>query len=327
MHIEKCIRSLLVQDRPEGGMEIIVADGMSDDGTREILQQLEDQNDELRIVDNPQKITSCGLNTAIQAASGNIIVRMDAHTDYAPDYIVSCIKIIAESKADNVGGPARTNAAGYLQKAIAAAYHSPFSVGGARFHNVEYEGPVDTVTYGCWPKSTFERFGLFDEELVRNQDDEHNLRILRGGGLVWQSPRIRSWYHPRDSLVELFRQYAQYGYWKVIVIQKHRLPASWRHLVPGGFLFTLILLGIASLFWSKALFALWWILGVYVLSNLIVSFFVALKEDWKFLPILPVVFACYHFGYGYGFLGGLIDFVLLRRGTNKKWSNLTRKTG
>ena len=108
-----------------------------------------------------------------------------------------CVETLTSSGADNVGGPARTKPVAYLERAVAAAYHSPFSVGGARFHSIDYEGPVDTVTYGCWCKEVFERFGYFDEELVCNQDDDHNLRIIRGGGKIWQSPRIKSWYRQR----------------------------------------------------------------------------------------------------------------------------------
>ena len=203
-------------------------------------------------------------------------------------------------------------------KAVAAAYHSPFSVGGARFHDVNYEGWVDTVTYGCWRRKAFEKFGYFDEELVRNQDDEHNLRIIRGGGKIYQSPKIRSWYRPRGSLTALFKQYMQYGYWKVRVIQKHKLPASWRHLVPGGFVFTLILLCLLTLFGlvlslldattDHGLLTtdllrlpgglLVGLLALYGLSAVCASVLTAAKSEWKLLPILPAVFACYHFGYG-----------------------------
>jgi succinoglycan biosynthesis protein ExoA len=200
------------------------------------------------VIDNPGRIVSTGLNSAIKAARGEIVVRMDAHTEYAPDYVQQCVAVLQETGADNVGGPARTRAETYLEKAVAAAYHSRFAVGGARFHDVNYEGWVDTVTYGCWRREAFDRFGYFDEELVRNQDDEHNLRIIRDGGKIWQSPKIRSWYRPRGSLSALFKQYMQYGYWKVRVIQKHKLPASWRHLVPGAFVLALLVLILLSAF-------------------------------------------------------------------------------
>jgi succinoglycan biosynthesis protein ExoA len=358
--LESCLSSVLAQQPPDGGFEVLVADGMSDDGTREILQRLEvgSQSSDLRspisdfpsshpairVINNPGRIVSKGLNAAIHAARGEIIIRMDAHTEYATDYVRECVAILQESGADNVGGPARTKAQTYIEKAVSAAYHSPFSVGGARFHDTDYEGYVDTVTYGCWPRSTFEKFGLFDEELVRNQDDEHNLRITRGGGKVYQSPKIRSWYRPRGSLIALFKQYMQYGYWKVRVIQKHKLPASIRHLVPGAFVLALMLLFLLSAFsfllstlglaahFSFLLSAfnffpavlLVLLLSVYGLCVLAASIVTAKKTEWKLLPALPLIFPCYHFGYGYGFLRGIGDFLIGRRGANATFHSLTR---
>ena len=226
-NIESCLRSVLNQEPVEGGFEVLVVDGMSDDGTRDIIQEMAREEDaRVRLLDNPQRFQSFAINLGIKAARGQIIVRMDAHTEYASDYLRLCVQMLRENRADNVGGPARTKADSYMQRAIAAAYHSPFSVGGARFHNVDYEGYVDTVTYGCWYKETLLRLGLFDEELIRSQDDELNLRLIRSGGKIWQSPQIKSWYRPRASLKALFKQYEQYGYWKVRVIQKHKPARS-----------------------------------------------------------------------------------------------------
>ena len=350
-HIESCIRSVLAQQSPEGGFEIVIADGMSQDDTRDILARFRTLpsasppcgcsprvTPAIRVVENPRKITAAGLNAAIAVAQGDIIVRMDAHTEYAEDYICQCVRVLEHTGADNVGGPARTRADTYLERAIAAAYHSAFAVGGALFHNLSYEGWTDTVTYGCWHKLTFERFGFFDEELVRNQDDEHNLRIIRGGGRIWQSPEIRSWYRTRGSLRSLFKQYMQYGYWKVRVIQKHRLPASLRHLVPGAFVLTLMSLLLTCPL-SLALSGLApWLSSVSIVTGGLFLFLVALYFvcvcgasvmtaagfGWKLLPILPPVFACYHFGYGYGFLRGIWDFVLRRRRPQTGFVTLTR---
>jgi glycosyltransferase involved in cell wall biosynthesis len=323
-----------------GDLEILVADGMSDDGTRELLLQLRQDDSRIIVIDNPRRIVSVGLNLAIRSARADIVVRMDAHTEYAPDYIKNCVDVLMKTGADNVGGPAGTKAETYLQQAIAAAYHSSFAVGGAKFHMLEYEGPVDTVTYGCWRRETFERFGYFDELLVRNQDDEHNLRISRGGGKIWQSPAIRSWYHPRSSLAALFNQYLQYGYWKVRVIQKHRIPASWRHLVPAAFLLTLSILMFASAlgflvsrFWSPALILSRWagwllfgVLGLYVVCLLAASARTAAKTKYKLLPVLPVVFCCYHFSYGFGFLKGIADFVVRRKAATNALTRITRSS-
>src|SRR5882724_8959022 len=252
-YIQACLQSVLNQEPPDGGFEILVADGMSTDGSREYLQKMAKKQPQIRILDNPGRIVSTGLNTAIRAARGGIIVRMDAHTIYAPDYVRQCLAVMKETGATNVGGPMQTTASTFMERAIRAVFHSSFAVGGARSHRASYEGYVDTVIYGCWKKSVFERIGYFDEELVRNQDDEHNFRLTRAGGKIYQSTRIRSRYHVRGSLKALFRQHMQYGYWKVLVIRKHRMPASWRHLVPGAFIGGLCLLAVTGLFWSPAL--------------------------------------------------------------------------
>jgi succinoglycan biosynthesis protein ExoA len=323
-NVEACLRSILAQDFLAEAFEVIVADGMSDDGTRDVLQRMTAAEPRVRIIDNPGRIVSTGLNAAIRVARGDIIIRMDMHTEYASDYVRRCIEVLQEVGADNVGGPAFTKGEDYIQSAICAAYHSPFAVGGARFHNTEYEGYVDTVPYGCWPRDVFDRIGLFDEELVRNQDDEFNLRLTRAGGKIWQSPRIKSWYRPRASLRALFSQYLQYGYWKVRIIRKYKLPASVRHLVPGLFILLLIMLALPSLWWSLAAWALIGILGAYALGNVGASFVTAASKGWNLFPILPFVFAVYHFAYGYRFVRGVWDFVILRRSPNFTYAKLTR---
>lgn len=326
--IGSCLDSILSGDYPPELLEIIVADGMSDDGTRGVLQTFANRYTgapSVRIIDNPQKIVSTGLNRAIEHARGEIIVRMDAHTEYATDYIRRCVEVLEETGADNVGGAHRTRASGYLQEAITLAFHSPFAVGGARSHNVDYEGPVDSVIYGCWRKKTLLKIGMFDEELVRNQDDELNLRINRGGGVVYQSAKILSWYQPRASLRALFRQYTQYGYWKVRVIRKHRIPASWRHLVPGAGVLGLLLLGILSLFLAPARMILSLSLMVYFSATLLASLLTCRQPArFKFIPILPIIFSLYHFGYGYGFLRGLVDFIILRRSAPSDFTRISR---
>jgi glycosyltransferase involved in cell wall biosynthesis len=322
--IETAIRSILAQEPPSGGFEVIVADGMSDDGTRSILSKLVKENSHLRIVDNPDRIVSTGLNAAIHEARGAVIIRMDAHTVYASDYVRNCLEVLQTTGADNVGGPWVAKGTGTIGRAIAAAFQSPFSFGDRRGHNPNYEGIVDTVYLGCWPRHVFDRVGLFDEELVRNQDDEFNLRLTRAGGKIWQSPLIRSWYRPRSSLMALFRQYVQYGYWKVRVIQKHRIPASVRHVVAAGFVLSLILLFLASLRWPLAVQGSLLLVGAYAACNITASFFAAGRDGWRLLPILPVVFACYHFAYGYGSLRGALDFLILRRAPHPSYTTLSR---
>lgn len=230
--IERFLASVAAQDMAGVEWEVIVAEGLSDDGTREILDRRTREWPLLTVIDNPRRIPATGLNAAIRRARGDVIVRMDAHTEYAPDYLRECLAVLERTGADNVGGPAQTRADGWLARAIAAAFHSPFASGGAKFHDPEHEGPVDTVPYGCWRGRSLERVGLFDETLAHNQDDELNLRIVHSGGRVWQSPRIRPWYRPRAKLRSLFAQQFQYGFWKVAVIRKHGRPPSCSPLWP-----------------------------------------------------------------------------------------------
>jgi glycosyltransferase involved in cell wall biosynthesis len=312
--IRPFLESLTSQEMADLPWEVLIADGLSDDGTRETLEQYAATNTRLRVISNPGRIVSTGLNAAIRAARGEIIIRLDAHTVYAGDYCRRCVEELERTKADNVGGPARTRAEGIRARAVAAAYHSPLSTGGGRFHDVSYEGWVDTVPYGCWHKATLERIGLFDEALVRNQDDELNLRLARAGGKIWQSPSIKSWYSPRPRLSALFRQYFQYGFWKVAVIRKHSIPASWRHLVPIAFVLAnasfLVAMAVAKLAGASQWFSLcaeFWsgILAIYVLCLLCGSVITAMRSGWDTLPYLPATFATYHLSYGLGFLLGL----------------------
>jgi glycosyltransferase involved in cell wall biosynthesis len=331
------LKCLLAQELRGISWEVIVADGLSDDGTAAIIQEYSLRDHRVRLIPNPRRIVSTGLNEAIRRAEGYIIVRMDVHTEYASDYIRQCVEVLEETGADNVGGAWRARGNGIVGKAIAAAFRSRFSAGGAASHREDYEGPVDTVYLGCWRKSTLEELGLFDEDLVRNQDDELNLRLLRKGGLIWQSRRIVSHYTPRNSVVNLFRQYMQYGFWKVQVIRKHHLPASWRHLVPGAFVLTLLGLPVVAGFCgliglpraARGTVVSWVAVVVsYLAANILASVHAAARSSWRLLPLLPAVFATYHIAYGIGFLSGLMRQPL-RRGSGQptlddRFSQLSR---
>ena len=323
-HIVSCLDSVLAQENNGFELEVLVADGRSDDGTRELLSDYAKKNPQIKMVDNPKRITPTALNEAIKVARGNIIVRMDAHTEYAPDYILQCLQVMEETGADNVGGPARTKSKSYVQKAVAAAYHSRFSTGGARFHDPNYEGEVDTVTYGCFRKEVFDEVGLFDEELVRNQDDELNTRLIKAGKKIFQSPRIRSSYYPRSSLKALFRQYEQYGYYKVKVWQKHQLPTSIRQMVPGAMVLSFSGLALGSTISNIARIGLLSLSSLYATGVVGASVHTAAKNDWRLLPILPLVFMGYHWGYGVGYVRGMVDFMVLKRDASGRFQVLTR---
>lgn len=300
--IDAFLDSVFSQSDVPGGFEVIVADGCSDDGTLEILRQRSRNDPRLRVITNAAQTVSPGLNLAIQAARGTIIVRMDVHSEYSCDYVARCVETLERTGATNVGGPALARGHLLFQRANAMAYRSPFAVGGARFHDPNFEGWVDTVTYGCWYRQSLIELGMFDETLVRNQDDELNLRIVRSGGRIWQTPSIRSWYYPRATIQGLARQYYQYGYWKVAVIAKHRLPASWRHLVPVSMLVVAGTLAVAGFGTPAAWAVLAALAACYVALVLIASVVEARRnKDWRVFPVLPIVFATYHWSYGVGF--------------------------
>lgn len=310
-HIRTFLESLFRQELGQIEMEVLIADGRSDDGTRLVLGEFEKRFAVLRVLDNPEKIVSTALNRAIREAQGEIIILMIAHTIYAPDYVRSCVEVLHETNADNVGGPALTLADGYIAQAIAHAFHTRFARGGAQSRDPRYEGSVDTVPYGCWRKSTLERIGPFDEKLVRAEDYELNLRIISGGGTVWQSPRIISWYRPRASLSGLSWQYFRNGFWKLAMVRKHGWRESWRHLVPGlcllaGAVLLLCAAGArfcGSIWWGNAILASWLALvGLYLTASFVSAISVARRKGWKFLPVLPIVFAAYQLSYALGFL-------------------------
>lgn len=325
-HIASCLSSVFEQEDVPGNFEVIVADGMSEDGTREVLNHLCGVHAGLRVVDNPGRITSAALNTGIRNARGRYIAIMGAHAHYAHDYLKRCLEVADATGADNVGGSMNCIGDSKLEKAIAAAHHSPFAVGGARWHNPGYEGPADTVFGGFYRREVFDRIGLFDEKLVRNQDDELNLRLTRAAGKIWHSPRIQSWYHPRASLAALFRQYMQYGYWKVCVVRKHGRPASIRHLVPALFVVALLVLLPLAFFFDAASWLGLALIGAYLACDIAASATTAARSELGQFPILLAVFPCYHFGYGAGFLRGMIDFILLRRAPSEAFTRLTRST-
>jgi glycosyltransferase involved in cell wall biosynthesis len=320
--IDAFCASVLAQQLPPGwSMELLIADGISDDGTRAALTAWAARDARLRVIDNPGRIVSCGLNAALAAARGQVIARMDVHTEFAPDYLAECIAALARTGADNVGGPWVARGRSAWGRAIAAAFQSRWVAGGARSRDRAYEGPVDTVYLGCWPRAVFDRFGNFDETLVRNQDDEHNLRLRMKGARIWQSARIHSTYQPRQRLAQLFRQQMQYGYWRPCVMRKHGQPGSLRQLVPALFVLALLAAASALPWCGWPLAAVLIAYGVYLIGASCAA--ARQAAQWRLLPRLPVVIAAYHLGYGLGTWQGLFDLLRGRRG-GERFTRLAR---
>lgn len=321
-HIDAFCDAALAQRLPAGwALEVLVADGRSDDGTRERLAERCAADARLAWVDNPGRIVASGLNACIARARGEVLVRWDLHTRYAEDYVAECIAALQRSGADNVGGPWVAEGQGASGRAIAAAFQCRWVVGGARSRDTAYEGEVDTVYLGCWPRAVLERHGGFDERLVRNQDDEHNLRLRRAGARIWQSPRIRSWYRPRDSLARLFAQQRQYGYWRPYVVRKHGQPGSWRQVAPAA-LVAAVGLGLLLLPWSA--WPLGALLGAYAAYVLAASVAAAPAAGSGGAALrLPLAIAAYHLGYGLGTWQGLWALAM-RRAPAAAQQELTR---
>lgn len=291
--------------------EVIVVDGGSTDGTLELLTAWVAVRPHARLLHNPHGLVAHGLNQALEAARGDVVIRMDVHTRYAPDYVGQSIRALDETGADCVGGPWVAEGRGYFGRAVAHAFQSRFGTGGSLAKARAYEGPVDTVYLGCWRRETFDRHGPFDTSLVRSQDSEMNWRIREAGGVVWQTPRIRSWYRTRSSMRTLFAQYRQYGYWKLRVMAKHPGTASLAYALPAAFVACVaLLLVLAPWIGTKPLLAL---LAAYGAATLLASLLVGFSQRaWRWLPALPLAFATMHVAHGLGFIASAVDRMLGR---------------
>jgi glycosyltransferase involved in cell wall biosynthesis len=317
-HIARCLDAVIAQDYSPEKIEIIVADGQSDDGTREIATQYSVRDPRLRLMDNPNRIVPTALNRAIRTARGEVIIRVDGHAVIASDYVRRCVEVLGEVDADCVGGPIETVGETPMSRAIALAQSSPFGVGSAAFRYARDARYVDTLAFGAHRRGVFDRVGWFDETLVRNQDDEFNYRLIREGGKIWLDPRSRSTYFSRATLRKLWDQYFGYGFWKIRVIQKHRSVASWRHLVPAALVVTLMGAMIASLLLQN--FAPFLLIAlIYLSGSLGVSLIQSARNGRRYFHMLVPAFAAMHFGYGCGFLYGMIRWNL------PSWSGIARR--
>ncbi len=325
--IARSLGAVLAQDYPHDRLEVLVADGMSTDSTRAIIAATAAQSDvAVTVVDNPGQIVPTGFNAAVRQSTGDIIVRVDGHTIIAPDYVRQCVDALQRTGADNVGGrmtPASEKAFG---QAVALATSTPFGIGGGRFHFSDREEEVDTVYLGAWRRETFARIGLFDEEMVRNQDDEFNYRLRAAGGRILLTPHIRSTYYNRSSPRRLWRQYYQYGFWKVRVLQKHPRQMSLRQFVPPAFVAALVGAALLAFLTPAGGLLLGLVAASYGLANLAASAITAARHGWSHLLFLPPVFAILHLSYGAGFLVGLARFwnrwgFISQAGTSQKESD------
>lgn len=308
--IKQSLQAVVDQDYPANLMNILVIDGMSTDETPEIVRRFQVSHPNVELINNPGKIVPVGLNIALQQAQGEIIVRVDGHCIIRPDYVRHCVEYLSREEIAGVGGPMETIGETSNSQAIALAMSSPFGVGGSAFRTVKDRKMfVDTVAFPAYKRETIRQAGLFDEELIRNQDDEYNYRLREMNGRILMTPDIRSRYYSRSSFSHLWKQYFQYGFWKVRVMQKHPRQMSLRQFVPPAFVASLLGLAIFAPFVKLARLLLLAEVAVYTIANLGASLSTAAKGGRRYLPYLPLAFLALHTSYGAGFLVGLVKFA------------------
>tara|TARA_B110000438_G_scaffold138965_1_gene134265 strand:- start:548 stop:1609 length:1062 start_codon:yes stop_codon:yes gene_type:complete len=320
-YIENTIKSIINQSSNEE-KELIFADGMSNDNTRIIIKKYQEIYPYLQIIDNPENIVSTGFNRALSISKGDIIIRVDGHSKIDYDFVKNCLKILKDKNVDCVGGPTKHIGNGLIGDSIKIAQSSIFGSGGVSFRATITKGEyVDTLAFGAYKRKVFSSIGGYDEELIRNQDDEFNFRLNQTGSKIWLDPSIQSYYYTRNSFFKLFKQYFQYGFYKMRVVQKRRGFASWRHLVPG--IFTLFLsISFVSFLNSWNTWFFYFISGSYLIANIISAIYELAKgftseADVSIKPfiLLPFTFLILHLAYGLGFLIGFIYFI-------NKWKDI-----
>jgi glycosyltransferase involved in cell wall biosynthesis len=309
--IRLLLDAIYAQSYTRSEMEVMIADGMSTDGTRERICEFMQTHPDLmiRIVENKKRTIPSGLNVAIDAASGEFIVRLDAHSIPYPDYVARCVAALSQHQGDNVGGvwEIQPGANNWIARAIAAAAAHPIAVGDARYRLGGEAQAVDTVPFGAFRKELVQRVGPYDETLLTNEDYELNVRIRQAGGRVWFDPHIRSIYFSRPTLRQLFSQYWRYGFWKGRMIRRYPHTLRWRQLLPPLFILGILSLVILSLWFA----ALWWLtltfVGIYFLILIIAGAMIARsKEDWMLVIGLPLAISCMHSAWGAAFLWSMV---------------------
>ena len=322
-YIGKCLDSLMQQRDFNGSLEVIVVDGGSTDGTLEVLEDYKGRLEGLSVLHNAQRVTPVSLNMGLKASDAEVKIILGAHSTLSENFL-SEVGIAMEShpEAGCVGGVIDNIFENELARYIGLAMSSPFGVGNATFRIGGADGYVDTVAFGAYRKEVFDQLGYFDEELVRNQDDEFNYRLIKGGFKIWFTGKIKSFYYVRGEYEKLFRQYYQYGYWKVFVNKKHKAVTSVRQLVPAIFVFCLFINLMGSVFFLE----LFWGFSLYLLLYLGAGLYFAsrkakdLRERFKILGVFFIL----HVSYGSGYLKGIFDFLILRRMPSGRAKTITR---
>lgn len=323
LYIERCVGSLMASDYPKELFEVIVSDGESDDATLDILQKLKTKYSNLVLIPNPAKVTPVALNLGLKHSKSDIKIILGAHSEVAVDFISENVNALESNpKVGCAGGVLNHVYEDETAELIGLAMTSPFGVGNAGFRTGAEDGYVDTVAFGAYKKEVFDSVGYFDETLVRNQDDEFNFRVTQAGFKILLCQKINCKYFVRASFGKLWRQYLQYGYWKIWVNLLHNTVTTWRQLVPLFFVIYLIL-GLLITPFSKLLGGLYFIgLAVYLLAASLTAF--KLVGISKKMFQLVWTFLILHTSYGYGYLVGLIRFVVLRQSPSPEFGKLSR---
>lgn len=309
--IGQVLDSIKQQDFPLDALEVVIADGFSEDKTRERIKAFQAQNPNLavRVVDNPVREIPTGLNLAIRAAKGEIIVRMDGHSLPQADYVTRCVENLSAHKGDNVGGrwiivPGEDT---WIARGIAAAAAHPLGVGNVKYRISGEAGPVDTVPFGSYFRSLFDEVGYFDETLLTNEDYEFNTRLRQSGRVVWFDPAIACRYFSRPDISALARQYWRYGYWKARMVRRYPGSIKPRQLMPPVFVTSLILLICGGIVFPPIFFGLLAIIVLYLGIIMVASLpEAASRKDPSLIAGIPLAILTMHITWGSGFLVSIV---------------------
>jgi glycosyltransferase involved in cell wall biosynthesis len=306
------LEALREQTYPRAEMEVIVADGLSTDGTLKAIAAFQKDFPDLsvRVVDNANRSIPSALNRAIEAARGELILRLDGHSKPYPDYVANCVLAHAEGRGANVGGiwEIRAGADTWVAKSIAVAAAHPLGVGDALYRHARLAVEVDTVPFGSFRRTLVEQVGFFDESLLTNEDYEFNVRIRKAGGKIWLDPSIRSVYFARSTLLELIRQYWRYGFWKWRMLRRYPDTVRWRQALPPLFVLSLIGLAFLSIYFPLARLLLASEILVYFSIMILAGLHAAIQQRHLHLILgLPLAIAAMHLSWGSGFLWSILS--------------------